>query len=305
MKLILAQYLSTLKERDEFDKLLPDLLLSMGYVPISKPQTGVRQYGVDLAAVGISPEDGIRELLLCVIKCGDIGRNEWDSGPQSVRQSLNDVFDVYLKTHVEPDHELLRKKIVLATTGGLKQETQINWDGYAKDHDGQVTFGFWGGDHIATLIEEYMLDEHVFSAEDRTDIRKSLALAGELEYDYRNLHGLFLRQLGLTNSGELVKPNTRHRDLVKALRIVNLSTQIFSQWTEEEGNLKQALIASERALLWSWHRIQLEKEDDRKKYFDEFGALWISYTKIAHRFFEAATILLRTRWIVWILQREC
>ena len=64
----------------------------------------------------------------------------------------------------------------------------------------------------------------------------------------------------------------RHRDLVKALRIVNLSSQIFSQWSKEEGNLKQALIASERALLWSWHRIQLEKEDDRKKYFDEFGA---------------------------------
>jgi hypothetical protein len=73
---------------------------------------------------------------------------------------------------------------------------------------------------------------------------------------------------------------------VKTLRIVNLSTQIFSHWSEEEGNLKQALIASERALLWSWHRIQLEKEDDRKKYSDEFGALWISYTKIAHRFFE-------------------
>lgn len=125
MKLILAQYLSTLKERGEFDKLLPDLLIAMDYVPISKPQTGVRQYGVDLAAVGISPEDGIRELLLFVIKCGDIGRNDWDSGPQSVRQSLNEVFDVYLKTHVEPDHELLRKRIVLATTGGLNKKRRL------------------------------------------------------------------------------------------------------------------------------------------------------------------------------------
>ncbi|MEX2165257.1 MAG: hypothetical protein WD823_13590, partial [Sulfuricaulis sp.] len=123
MKLILAQYLRTLKERDEFDRLLPDLLLAMGYVPTSKPQTGIRQYGVDLAAVGLA-EDGVRELLLLVIKRGDIGRSDWDSGPQSVRQSLNEVFDVYLKTHVEPGHESLRKRIVLATTGDLKQDTQ-------------------------------------------------------------------------------------------------------------------------------------------------------------------------------------
>jgi len=113
VKLILAQYLRTLKERDEFDRLLPDLLLAMGYVSVSKPQTGVRQYGVDLAAVGASPEDGVQELLLLVIKRGDIGRADWDTGPQSVRQSLNEVFDVYLKTLIEPAHKSLRKKSFL------------------------------------------------------------------------------------------------------------------------------------------------------------------------------------------------
>ena len=46
MKLILSQYIRSLKERDEFDRLLPDLLLAMDYVPISKPQIGVRQFGV-------------------------------------------------------------------------------------------------------------------------------------------------------------------------------------------------------------------------------------------------------------------
>ena len=52
MRLIISQFLRTLRERDEFDRLLPDLLLAMGYVSLAKPQTGVRQYGVDLAAVG-------------------------------------------------------------------------------------------------------------------------------------------------------------------------------------------------------------------------------------------------------------
>lgn len=89
MKLILSQYLRSLKERAEFDRLLPDLLIAMNYVPISKPQSGVRQYGVDLAVVGTG-EDGIDKLLLLVIKRGDVTRSSWDSGPQSVRQSLNE-----------------------------------------------------------------------------------------------------------------------------------------------------------------------------------------------------------------------
>lgn len=286
MKLILAQYLRTLKERDEFDRLLPELLLAMGYVPISKPQTGVRQFGVDLAVVGVSPEDGIRELLLLIIKRGDIGRNDWDSGPQSVRQSLNEVFDVYLRTHVEPAHEGLRKRIVLATTGDLKQDTQISWDSYTKDHAARAEFSFWGGDQTAVLLERYMLNEHIFDSEDRAHLRKSLALAGELDYDQKDLHRLFHRQLGFGNEGELLQPSERPRDLVKAFRIINLSAQVFSKWSEDEGNLKQALIASERAMLWSWHRIQRENTDKRKQYYPEFKEFWRAYNAVAHRYFE-------------------
>ncbi|MBI5056152.1 MAG: hypothetical protein HZB61_06020 [Nitrospirae bacterium] len=286
MKLILAQYLRSLKERDEFDKLLPDLLMVMGYVPISKPQTGIRQFGVDLAAVGLAPEDGIQELLLLVIKRGDIGRSEWDSGPQSVRQSLNEVIDVYLKTHIEPAHESIRKRIVLATTGDLKQDTQINWDNYAKEHSMRALFSFWGGDMIASLIEQHMLNENIFNTEDRAHLRKALALAGELDYDQKDLYRLFHRQLRLTDEGERVDTGNGSQYIVKALRVINLSAQVFSRWSEEEGNLKQALVASERALLWSWHRIQQEEENDRRRYYQEFSDLFQSYNAVAHRYFE-------------------
>lgn len=286
MKLILSQYLRTLKERNEFDILLADVLLAMGYVPISKPQTGIRQYGVDLAAVGNAPEDGVQELVLLVIKRGDIGRSEWDSpAPQAVRPSLNEAIDVYLKTHVEPAHEALRKKVILTTTGDLKQDTQINWDSYTKEHSGKVCFEFWGGDKIALFIEKYMLNEYIFEAEDRAFLRKSLALAGEPDYDHKDLHRLFLRQLGLTAEGQLEGPSLRHRELIKGLRVVHLASQIFARWAEDEGNLKHALIASERAMLWSWNRIQLE-DTSRQRYLDEFGELWQSYNSIAHRYFE-------------------
>ena len=68
MRLALSHYLRTLRERDEFDRLLPELLTQMGYVPLVKPKAGVRQFGVDFPAAGRSLRDGANELLLFVIK---------------------------------------------------------------------------------------------------------------------------------------------------------------------------------------------------------------------------------------------
>jgi hypothetical protein len=284
MKLILSQYIRGLKERDEFDRLLPDLLLAMEYVPISKPQIGVRQFGVDAAAVGTA-EDGVQELLLLVIKRGDIDRKGWDSEPQSVRPSLNEVLDVYLKMHVQPTHSNLRKRIILASTGDLKQEVQPNWDGYVRDNATRASFDFWGADHIAVLVERNMLNENIFSAESRTDLRKALALAAEIDYDQKDLHRLFRRLLGLGNNGDLIE-GSKPTDLTKTLGVVNLSTQMFSIWSEEEGNLKQSFIASERAVLWSWHRIQLEEPNKRPRYYPEFLENWRTYKQVAHRYFD-------------------
>ncbi|MCW8128509.1 hypothetical protein [Microbulbifer halophilus] len=130
MKLILREYLALLKESDELDALLPDLLLSMSISPISQPQKGVRQGGVDVAAVGKHPETGDKALFLFVVKQGDLGRRDWDSSEQSVRQSLNEVRDVYLHGHVKPEHKKLPKYIIVCTGGDLKQDTQQAWSGY-------------------------------------------------------------------------------------------------------------------------------------------------------------------------------
>ena len=284
MKLVLSQYLRGLRERNEFDRLLPDLLLAMEYVPISKPQIGVRQFGVDVAAVGTA-NDGVQELLLLVLKRGDIDRKAWDSGPQSVRPSLNEVLDVYLKAHVQPAHSGLRKRIILASTGDLKQEVQPNWDGYITENATRASFDFWGADQVAVLVERHMLDEHIFSAESRTDLRKALALAAEIEYDQKDLHQLFRRLLGLTNDGDLVESSKHPTDLGKLLRIVNLSAQIYSKWSEDEGNLKQPFIASERAVLWCWHRLQLEEPKKRVQSYEQFLENWRTYKDVAYRYF--------------------
>jgi hypothetical protein len=287
MRLILSQFLRTLRERDEFDRLLPDLLVAMGYVPLAKPQTGVRQFGVDLAAVGKSPVDGVDEMLLFVIKRGDIGRRDWDNGePTSVRPSINEALDFYLTKLIAPEHANLRKTIVLATTGDIKQDVDSVWTAYKEVNAARATFDFWGADRVSDLIERHMLDEHLFAAEDRSDLRKALALAGDGEYDFRDLNRLLLRQLGLKFDGDLTDPPMDVRALRKTVRRVHLASQICAHWAQSEGDTRQALWVSERALLWTWHRIRLLDEKQRVAFYPDVAELWRSYTATAARYVE-------------------
>lgn len=286
MKLVIAEYLRSLKERDELDRLLPDLLVEMDYVPVARPQTGNRQYGVDIAARGNNSETGENELLLLVVKQGDIGRTEWDGGNQSVRQSINEIFDVYLKSHLEPQDHDRSIRIVVATNGELKQTVQASWSGFVSDSKARACIEFWGADPLAALIEKHLLDEHIFLDEDRRDLRRALALSGDSEYDRQDLYRLFKRALDLNDKGRLADKPKAGKALLKALRIVNLSAQMFACWTlREDGDTRQGLFAVERAMLWSWHRIQFENEGAKQEELVRaFSMVWWSYYRFTTQY---------------------
>ena len=167
LALVIAEYLRTLKERDELDRLMPDLLVEMGYVPIARPQTGNRQFGVDIACRGINPETQQAELLLLVIKQKDIGRTEWSGSDQAIRPSLDEILDVYLHSHVEVEDVDKPVRIAVVTNGELKQTIQANWSGYVNDQRDRALIEFWDLNKLATLIENHLLDEHVFHDDDR------------------------------------------------------------------------------------------------------------------------------------------
>ncbi len=64
---IVREFFRGLKERHELDSIIPELLTAIGFEVISRPMIGPRQYGADVAAIGID-EDGVRKLFLFVIK---------------------------------------------------------------------------------------------------------------------------------------------------------------------------------------------------------------------------------------------
>lgn len=296
MRLALSHYLRTLRERDEFDRLLPELLTQMGYVPLVKPKAGVRQFGVDFPAAGRSLRDGANELLLFVIKQGDIGRRTWSGDPNAVRESMEEIIDVWLASHVPPEYKDHRKVIVLATTGDLGQEVQPNWVGFATRHP-QLHFEFWGADEVSDLVEAHLLNEHLFDGQDRADLRKALVMGADSDYRFEHLCKLMLRQLGIAPDGQLGEKGAQQTvpELIKALRRTHLAALVCSHWADGESERRQALWVMERTLLWSFHRVVLQSLQERQDVREVIQDIWSSYLQAAGRYYDAVAAHVRVK----------
>lgn len=210
MKLIIKEFLSQLKESGELDRLLPDLLSRMKIIPISRAQVGVRQNGVDVAAVG-KDENGVKTLFLFVLKVGDLGRRDWDGGVNAVRATLNQVKDSYLRSFVRPEHKDLPVKVVVCSTGDLKQDVTQDFNGYvASNETDRVSYEFWSGDHLADLIDAHLLDEYAIDPSERADLRRAIALIGSRDYDLRHAYKI-LSVLLLESHYSNVRLSKAHR----------------------------------------------------------------------------------------------
>lgn len=250
---IVREFFRSLKERHELDVIIPELLTAMGYEVISRPMTGTRQYGADVAAVGID-EDGIRKLFLFVIKMGDLTRDEWDVGPQAVRPSLNEVRDAYF-SGLAPAHKEL-KVVVCITVGGVVRENvlrQVN--GYMEaESRGGIEFRLWTGDTLTGRIVDGALREEVFAPELRSHLRRAAALVEEPEASFSQ----FTRLVDKVVDNEALDPVAR-------VRILYLALWILRVWAREAGNLEAPYRASEIVVLRSWALLWPGMENDRTR----------------------------------------
>jgi hypothetical protein len=245
MKLILREYLSSLRERKELDALLPDLLSQMGLEVFSRPDVGGRQYGVDIAAFG-SLDGGPESVYLLSVKSGDLGRNDWD-GPQiqSLRPSLNEILDTYIPTHLPPEYKEKPIIICLCFGGDIKEAVRQNVSSYtSRNQTEQIKFTEWNGDVISGYIENHLLREELLPINCRPLLRKSIALLDEPTSSYR----YFSKLINLLTNSEITKPE----DTLTILRQINICLWVLYSWSRDKNNIECAYLASELATLHSW-----------------------------------------------------
>lgn len=285
MRLVIREYLRLLKEKDELDELLPDLLLKMGYIPTSRAQSGVRQGGVDIAAAGKN-ENGVDNLKLFVVKCGKITRSSWSSNHNSVRPSLEQVLDDYIPNRLQKDHQDHLITIVVCTNGVMDQSIADNdWRGFKEKNTekGKIEFDFWGLDKLSELVETHLLDEFALPEESRSDFRKALALIAEPEYDLAHYYRLLEKILFYDNEG--FSEDKEFKTFKLAINTCNLLINMMFYWAKSEGNLRHVLPAAERTLLLSWELVRQKRYCETTKAMDIYVTLFNTHGKICAEYF--------------------
>lgn len=245
MKLIIKQYIASLKERGELDELLPDLLSQMGLNVFSRPGRGTRQYGVDIGAVG-SIEKEPETVYLLSVKPGDLTRKDWNSGsPQDLQPSLDEILTVYIHSHLPPEHKGKPISICICIGGDIKEEVRLNVTQYEETKKTDtINIVEWDGDRLASMIESYLLREDLLPNSIRPLLRKSLALLDEPEASFRHFSKLIKSFSGVGSKSDA--------QLITSIRQLNICLWILFAWARDTGNLEAAYLSGESTLLHAW-----------------------------------------------------
>mgnify|MGYP000896141818 CR=1 FL=1 len=269
MKLILTEYLASLKERNELDALLPDLLSEMGMVVTSVPQRGTSQNGVDIVA------EYKNKIYLFSVKDGNLTRDHWNAaGPQSLRPSLEDILDSYIPNRIINEQFENKKIVICLCFGGvILEQVRERVTGFINRHTREkISFEIWNGDQIADLILKHLLKETLLKDGYREELRRSIAMIEEPQECYKYFENL----LNLISESSI--------DPIKKIRLINLSLWVLYTWSRNANNLEGVYLTSERALFFCWEIIK--DNFSKKKYNEAFYSLLSLYKNISKEYID-------------------
>jgi hypothetical protein len=282
MKLIIREYLSSLKERGELDAVLPDLLSQLGLNVFSRPGRGTRQDGVDVGAVG-SLDGGPEKVYLFSIKPGDLTRRDWDGeSAQSLRPSLNEILDSYIPNRLPAEHRGKDIVICIAIGGDVQEQVRSSLTGFiAQGTKPNISFQEWNGDKLADVIQSSFLREDLLPQHARSRLRKSLAMLDEPEVSYRHFAELIVSLAAVDTLNDAQR--------VTAIRQMSICLWILFAWAREAENTESAYRASELTLLHAWNIVKLYAGKDTKTtraVEAAFFAIFSAYRQISSEFLE-------------------
>lgn len=253
LQLVLQNYIGSLKERNELDALLPELLIAMGHSVLSRPQTGVPQAGVDILS-SYTDSDGNEELYLFIIKFGDIRREDLFTGQQAIEPSAREACTDFARNRLTEGQRSLPKRVVVVSSGVVKQEAATGFAGLADEINARqgFTFDFWGIDQLTPLIEKYIFDESLLLGHGKSDLRAALAGLGESRASIQRFVHFVEKVLAAPESEAGDSQATKRRKFLRRCAAAAMGHGVLVVWGGAENNLKPAVVAGEYLALRMW-----------------------------------------------------
>jgi hypothetical protein len=280
MKLILTDYIASLREENELDSLIVELLKEYGFEVVFGPKKGERQYGVDIYAVGQDWEDGKKKVFLISVKQGNLDRKNWEGSPQALQPSLQNIVTVFIRNNITPLHIGLPIKIIIAHNGENDPGIQQNFRGQA-DLYPQYEFDIWQLGRIVNFVEQKMLNENMFSDKAKRALRKIIIHLDNPDYNLSDYTFLVDEIIGMINSDGKNKRNN-----INQLRKINLLLEIIISYCEKENDLRLALKSSEITLLRLWKLLGAKGKKPDKEETAEFFRVFVTRMDLHRKYLE-------------------
>lgn len=278
---MLTHYLATLRERNELDALLPELLVAMGHNVLSRAQVGVPQGGVDVLSSLAAP-DGQEEAFLFIIKFGDIGREDLYAGAQAIQPSVREASTEYVQNRLPANLRGGRKRLVVLSNGEWKQAAQGGFKVLSDEVATQpgCSLEFWGIDQLATLIEAHLLDESLLLKAGRDHLRAAIATLDDsqaAERSFRRFVDDAFNANAVRNAGNSA---ARRRAFLKRCAAAEMGWAVFDMWGQSESNLKPSVDGGEYLLLKMWSEAIAAGLDSNAEFLTRFEGfkerLWLA-----------------------------
>lgn len=261
MKLILKQYLASLKERDELEVLVPDLLSQMGLNVYARPIRGANEYGVDVAAVGKIDGD-VEKVYLFSIKSGNLTRSTWSGGSdQTLLPSIYSILNTYIPHRIPKEHSDKPVVICLCFGGDVQPTVRQDLTGFEQQHETEILkIEEWNGDRLSELIVQYLLKEELLPSGWQSMLRKAIALLDEPEASHRNFVKLVNNMINVADSS---------KKLDETINRINLCLWVLFSWGRDGNNVESSYLSAEFSVLKCWDLIKDSKSRNARKAFDK------------------------------------
>lgn len=282
-KLIVREYLASLKEDAELDYLFPILLSVMGFriVQTAKEAKGQSQYGKDIIAIG-KDKSGIKYRWYFELK-GYSDRDITDanySKSDGIRESIIEAKDTVFKDSAIPELNSLPVKIVLVHNGILKTNIRPTFEGLIAREFKENEFERWDIYYLTDLFGEYLFSEYLLS-DDRSNIllKRSLTFLDSPDNDYEIFKELVVLQFDKVT-------DIKSRSFVKLFATLGLLNSIVFHYSKENEYLVPAKECSKILVLYTWHWILKNKLETKKAVLNEFNKILIGQYEIFSSYFK-------------------
>ncbi len=269
-KILVREYLSSLKEDGELDYIFVFLLEAMGFEIITTPKQskGQSQYGKDVVALG--EVKGVKYCWNFELKGysdKDINANSFNKN-DGIRMSLLEIKDVAYKNNSYPDFDKLPKKIVLVHNGVITENFKPQFNGFIEQNFEDRVFEDWDIYRLTDLFSEYLFGEYLLADDKNAYAFKRLLMFLDVpDYNFEDLEILF------SNIIQEYRTYSNERQRLKMFATLNLLMMIVWSYARQKDNLNPAKHCINYIILNTWEFLLANDFEKSPKLKESFNGL--------------------------------